>query len=227
MCPLWSQKPWWNATSGLRDKISWCARRTPERYAGATDILSVPREQQEGELMDLIERIDELQVLVEEAKSVPLSSSVVINRDEFLELLAQLKEEVPDEVRQARWMSRDKEELIARARKEGDRILSEAREQRDRLLSRTEIVHAAQREADRILEDARDRAARKRAEAEDYIDQKLAAFEILLNKTLTTVAKGREHLRGETSTAPPQGRPDAESLPEGPFDAEELGEPAI
>jgi cell division septum initiation protein DivIVA len=181
----------------------------------------VPREQQEGELMDLIERIDELQVLVEEAKSVPLSSSVVINRDEFLELLAQLKEEVPDEVRQARWMSRDKEELIARARKEADRILSEAREQRDRLLSRTEIVHAAQREADRILEDARDR------EAEDYIDQKLAAFEILLNKTLTTVAKGREHLRGETSTAPPQGRPDAESLPEGPFDAEELGEPAI
>ena len=62
--------------------------------------------------MDLIERIDELQLLVEEAKSVPLSSSAVINRDEFLELLAQLKEAVPDEVRQARWMSRDRDELL-------------------------------------------------------------------------------------------------------------------
>jgi hypothetical protein len=176
--------------------------------------------------MDLIDRIDELQVLIEEAKAVPLSSSAVINRDEFLELLAQLKEEIPDEVRQARWMSRDRDELLARARKEGDRILGDAREQRDRLLSRTEIVHAAEREAERIIEEGKDRAARMRAEAEDYIDQKLAAFEILLNKTLGTVAKGREQLRGERQTgAVPQG---PEGPPPGaPFDAEELEEPVI
>ena len=97
--------------------------------------------------MDLIERIDELQVLIEEAKAVPLSSSAVVNRDELLELLAQLKTEIPGEIRQARWMARDRDELLGRARKEADRILVEAREQRDRLLSRTEIVHAAQREA--------------------------------------------------------------------------------
>jgi cell division septum initiation protein DivIVA len=176
--------------------------------------------------MDLIDRIDELQVLIEEAKAVPLSSSAVINRDEFLELLAQLKEEIPDEVRQARWMARDRDELLARARKEGDRILADAREQRDRLLSRTEIVHAAEREAERIIEEGNDRAARMRAEAEDYIDQKLAAFEILLNKTLSTVAKGREQLRGERQTGAvpqtPEGVP-----PGGPFDAEELEEPVI
>jgi cell division septum initiation protein DivIVA len=174
--------------------------------------------------MDLIQRIDELQVLVEEAKSVPLSSSVVIGRDEFLELLAQLKEQVPDEIRQARWMARDRDELLARARKEAERIVSEAREQRDRLLSRTEIVHAAQREAERINDDAKERAAKMRAEAEDYIDQKLAAFEILLNKTLATVAKGREQLRGDRTAAPVPTRHDG-GLPQGPFDAEELNEP--
>jgi cell division septum initiation protein DivIVA len=176
--------------------------------------------------MDLIDRIDELQVLIEEAKAVPLSSSAVINRDEFLELLAQLKEEIPDEVRQARWMARDRDELLARARKEGDRMLADAREQRDRLLSRTEIVHAAEREAESIIEEGKDRAARMRAEAEDYIDQKLAAFEILLNKTLATVAKGREQMRGERQTGAvpqtPEGPP-----PGGPFDAEELEEPVI
>ncbi|HYO61628.1 MAG TPA: ATPase, partial [Actinomycetota bacterium] len=107
--------------------------------------------------MDLIERIDEMQVLIEEAKSVPLSSSVVINRDEFLEMLAQMKEEVPDEVRQARWMTRDRDELLSRARKEAERIVAEAREQRDRLLSRTEIVHAAEREAERIVDEAKER----------------------------------------------------------------------
>ena len=176
--------------------------------------------------MDLIERVDELQVLIEEAKSVPLSSSVVINRDEFLELLAQLKEQIPDEIRQARWMARDRDELLARARKEADRIIADAREQRDRLLSRTEIVHAAEREAERIVDEGKDRAARMRAEADDYIDQKLAAFEILLNKTLGTVAKGREQLRGERQTGVVPQAPEAE-MQEGPFDAEELGEPAL
>jgi hypothetical protein len=178
--------------------------------------------------MDLIERIDELQVLVEEAKSVPLSTSAVINRDEFLELLAQLKQEVPDEIRQARWMARDRDELLARARSEADRIVAEAREQRDRLLSRTEIVYAAEREGDRIVDNARERAAKLRAEAEDYIDQKLAAFEILLNKTLATVARGREQLQKDGGPSPvaelseEQGRAQG-----GNVDAAELGQPAV
>jgi cell division septum initiation protein DivIVA len=167
--------------------------------------------------MDLIERIEELQVLVEEAKAVPLSSSAVVNREEVLELLAQLKETVPDEIRQARWMSRDRDELLARARKEAERIIQEAQEQRDRLLSRTEIVHAAHRDAERIIDDAKERGSQVRTEAEDYVDQKLAAFEILLNKTLATVARGREQLRGEQplEEAPREGSQEA------PFDAAE------
>jgi cell division septum initiation protein DivIVA len=179
--------------------------------------------------MDLIERIDELQVLIEEAKSVPLSSSAVINRDEILDLLAQLKEQVPDEIRQARWMTRDRDELLARARKEAERVVQEAQEQRDRLLSRTEIVHAAQREAERIADEAKDRGAKIQLEAEDYVDQKLAAFEILLNKTMATVGRGREQLRGERHTgAVPQndeGPPPAPAV--APFDAAELGQPAF
>ncbi len=180
--------------------------------------------------MDLIERIDEMQVLVEEAKSVPLSSSAVINREEFLELLAQLKEEVPDEIRQARWLTRDRDELLARARKEAEKIIAEARGQRDRLLSRTEIVHAAKREAERLIEEANQRGARIQHEAEDYVDQKLAAFEILLNKTLATVTKGREQLRGAQAgvpESPPNGAPRGNV--DGPFDAAaaELHSPAF
>lgn len=176
--------------------------------------------------MDLIERIDELQVLIEEAKSVPLSSSAVVNREEILELLAQLKEEVPDEIRQARWMSRDRDELLARARKEAERLIAEAQGQRDRLLSRTEIVHAAQRDAERIIDEAKESAARIRLEAEDYVDQKLAAFEILLDKTMKTVGKGREQLRGARQTGQvPQdlaGGPPQQGGGPAPFDADQF-----
>jgi cell division septum initiation protein DivIVA len=178
--------------------------------------------------MDLIERIEELQVLVEEAKAVPFSSSAVINRDEFLELLAQLKQGVPEEIRQARWLSRDRDEMLARARKEAERVVAEAREQRDRLLSRTEIVHAAERESERIIDEAKEQGARMRVEAEDYIDQKLAAFEILLDKTLGTVARGREQLRGERATGAVE--PESHEAPaEAPFDVAQpmSGEPAL
>jgi cell division septum initiation protein DivIVA len=177
--------------------------------------------------MDLIERIEELQVLVEEAKSVPLSSSAVVNREEILELLAQLKEEVPEEIRQARWMTRDRDELLARARKEAERIVAEAQEQRDRLLSRTEIVHAAHREAERIVDEAKTRGTKVRMQAEDYVDQKLAAFEILLNKTLATVGRGREQLRGDPQTGQvPQVDPGAQNgqPAEAPFDAADMSE---
>lgn len=163
--------------------------------------------QGDGAHVDLIERIDELQTTIEEAKAVPLSSSAVVNRDDLLELVAQLKREVPDEIRHARWMARDRDELLERGRKEAQRIVAEARESRDRLLSRTEIVHAAQREAERIIDDAKERAAKIRLEAEDYVDQKLAAFEILLNKTLATVARGREQLRAGTKPSDPVGIP--------------------
>ena len=171
--------------------------------------------------MDIVERLEELQVLAEEAKSVPFSSSAVIDRNEFLELIAQLKQAVPDEVRQARWMARDRDELLARARKEADRLLAEAREQRDRLLSRSEIVHAAQRESERLIDEGKGKAARTRLEAEDYIDQKLAGFEILLNKTLSTVARGREQL------VAPRGNEGEEPREQDPFDGAHLSEPAL
>jgi len=147
--------------------------------------------------VDLIERIEEIQLLIEEARSVPLTSGALVNREELLELLAQLKAEVPGEIREARWMSRDRDELLERAKRDAQRLMVEAQEQRDRLLSRTEVVAAAEHEAGRIVDEARERAAKLKSEAEDYIDQKLASFELLLGKVLGTVARGRTQLKGD------------------------------
>ena len=150
----------------------------------------------DGGEMDILERIDELQRLIEDAKAVPLSASAMVNRDEVLELIAAIKQEIPDDIRQARWVVRDREELLGRAQKEARRIVAEAQEQRDRLLARSEIIHAAEREGERIVDEATERARRIRSEAEDYADNKLAQFAVLLEKTLGTVARGREQLAG-------------------------------
>lgn len=158
--------------------------------------------------MDLIEEIEAIIEEVRNAKNVPLSASAMINRQDMLEKLESLKQNAPEELKQARWVMRDREEVLNRTQEEVTKLKAEAVEERDRLLSRTEIVNAANREADRILDEAKSRAREIRMEAEDYVDAKLANFEVILQKTLQAVGKGRESLRGRLDAAS-GGGPDA------------------
>jgi cell division septum initiation protein DivIVA len=165
--------------------------------------------------MDLATRLDRLEELVREAKSMPLSSSVLVNRDEVLEMIAEMKETLPEEIRRARWIVRDREELLAKARAEGDQIVEQAQEDQLRMARKEEIVARAAKEADRIVSEAEEAARAMRTEAEDYVDAKLAQFEIsiqkileasqgasgALNRTLDQVELGRERLRGPATAA--------------------------
>jgi cell division septum initiation protein DivIVA len=180
---------------------------------------------EKGAGMDLIERIEELQVLLEDAKAVPLSGNVVVNRDEMLELLAQLKHEVPDEIREARWVARDRDELLSKARSRAEQIVADADERRERLLARSEILKEAEQRAAEILSEARREAHKLEAQATDYIDGKLAGFETLLKKTLGSVARGRDQLRPEAAPAGPESSAPPGERPPGPFNVENLQEP--
>jgi hypothetical protein len=131
------------------------------------------------------------------ARALPLSSSVKLdNKDEILELLREASERLPEELRQARWMLKEREEFLAATQRKADELVEAARSEAQRLVQRNEIVKEAQTQARRTVEDARDEARRLRLEAEDYADQKLAQFEIVLERTLKTVASGRQKLSG-------------------------------
>lgn len=133
--------------------------------------------------------------IIDGTRALPLSSSVKLdNKDEVLSLLDDACQKLPEETRQARWLLKEREEFLAKMQREGDDIVQAARLQAERMVQRTEIVREAQTTARRIVEDARDEARRLRLEAEDYCDQKLAAFEVVLDRTIKTVAAGREKL---------------------------------
>jgi cell division septum initiation protein DivIVA len=138
--------------------------------------------------------IDELLDIVATAKSVPLSSSVMITRDEVTELLEAARDELPEELRRSRRLLKDRDEVLAAARREAASIIEDARVQAERMVQRTEIVRQAEQRALRIVEDAETESRRLRHEAEDYVDQKLAGFEIVLDRTMKTVRAGRERL---------------------------------
>jgi hypothetical protein len=148
------------------------------------------------------------------ARALPLSSSVKLdNKDEILELLREAIERLPDELRQARWMLKEREEFLAATQRKADELVEAARSEAQRLVQRTEIIKEAQAQARRLVEEAREEASRLRHEAEDYADQKLAQFEIVLERTLKTVAAGRAKLSGLPEGAAPAPSPSLAGVP--------------
>jgi cell division septum initiation protein DivIVA len=149
---------------------------------------------------DVEAKLHQLERLIAEAKAVPLSASVMVNRAEIESLFDDLREALPDELTQAHWLLRERDEILERAQHDADQLIDDARAERDRLVSEQEVARTAEREAERLLDDAREHARQIRLEAEDYVDAKLANFEVVLTKTLATVEKGRSKLRGRVDT---------------------------
>jgi vacuolar-type H+-ATPase subunit H len=141
-------------------------------------------------------KLDQIIEMVESAKSMPLSASVLVNKAEMLSLLDELRAALPDELREAQWVIKDRDEVIEQGRREAEQIIADARTEAARLVSRTEVMRTATDEAARVVEEARENARRMRLEVEDYVDAKLANFEVVLHKTLGAVERGRDKLRG-------------------------------
>ncbi len=151
--------------------------------------------------MDVQATLDQLTELVERAKAVPMSASCMVNRQDLLRLIDQLRELLPTELRQAESVIQGREDVIEEGRREAERIIEQAQAEASRLVSKTEIMQTATADATRLLHDAQDKATAMREEVEDYIDRKLGNFEVVLHKTLASVEKGRTKLAGRHELA--------------------------
>lgn len=140
--------------------------------------------------------------IIANARTIPLSSSPMINRDEIIELLEEALNRLPDELRQARWMLKERQEFLNKTRREADDILDAARAQAERMVQRTEVVRASELRARQVMERADADSRRMRLETEDFVDQRLASFEIVLNRVSKTVAAGREKLNARAQVQP-------------------------
>jgi len=160
--------------------------------------------------------------IIASARPMPLSTSVMVNRDEVLELLEEGISRLPDELRAARWLLKERDEYLASVRREGDEILEAARARAEAMVQRTEVTKAADQRARQIVERAEAHARAMRHEVEDYCDQRLASFEIVLDRIARSVAEGRARLQGPGSGAglsEGEAPPAPESPPEpGMFD---------
>ena len=137
----------------------------------------------------------QIRELVASARPMPLSSSSMVNQDELLAMVDEAISRLPEEVRAARWLLKEREEFLTKVRREGDEILELARARAERLVQRTEVVRNAETRARQMVEAAREETMRMRRQTEEYCDQKLANFERILAMTKDAVTAGRHRLQ--------------------------------
>jgi len=146
--------------------------------------------------MEAVDRVQSAISLVEEARGVPLSASCVVHRGELLELLDGARNAFPHDFALAQQIIETREQILEEARISADALIAHGREEVARMVEQTEIVSAAHAEAKRILAAVEEDARVEREEIEAYIDSRLATLEVILNKTLDVVHRGREKLQG-------------------------------
>ncbi|MEU7006823.1 ATP synthase F0 subunit B [Streptomyces sp. NPDC046332] len=171
--------------------------------------------------MDVQKKLDEIVSTITNARSMPMSASCVVNRAELLAMLEEVREALPGSLAQAQELLGGREQMVEHARQEAERIIEAAHAERGSLISDTQVARQSQDEADRILSEARREAEEIRAEADDYVDSKLANFEVVLNKTIGSVDRGREKLLGRGPGLDEQGYAD-EDAPEYSADPQTL-----
>jgi hypothetical protein len=145
--------------------------------------------------MDALEIIDKVEELLDRCKRVPFTSNIIVAENEIYEMLDELRNILPEEFRQARWIVKEREGMLEESRRQAERIIREAKERAEVLVSETEILKNAVRKAEEVLSIAESKSRTIRLEAEDYTDEKLASLEAALHKILTAIEKGREQFK--------------------------------
>jgi|UniRef100_UPI00404A745A vacuolar-type H+-ATPase subunit H len=146
--------------------------------------------------MDSIDKLNTAIAFIEEARGVPLSASCVVHRGEMLEILESARDLLPANLSEAEKVLARRDRIIEEGQSSAEAMIATAREDVARMVEQTSIVQAARDESKRILDEARDLSVQEREEVEAYIDGRLATLEVILNKTLEAVARGRERLEG-------------------------------
>ncbi len=147
--------------------------------------------------MDVLVLIDRLEELVEEARSFPgFGNTAMVDRDAAFDVIDQMRQTIPEELKQARWIVKERQAMLDEARSESDRIVRQAREEAEKMTSEEEILKRAEQRGTEIMEDARRREREIRLGAEDYADDVLASLEENLGRLLEAVQRGRSQLQG-------------------------------
>lgn len=156
--------------------------------------------------MDINQLIDEVEDLIEDASAVPFSKKVMVDADEVYDILHEMRQNLPEEIKQAAWVTEERERIIAEANREAENIISEAKRESEQVLSEAKAKFNNLVDEHEIVVEAKNRAQALQAKAEQsartmkmqsisYVDDVLAATQDRLKNVLSVLEENREELR--------------------------------
>ncbi len=146
--------------------------------------------------MRVDELITELQDLVADSKTVPLSGGkVVIDAEKVYDILDEIQDTLPAEVRQAKNIVADRGQIISEAKKEADDIIRAAEERKKQLIDQSEIMREAKAESAELINAAKAKSAEIRKAANDYVENVMKRTDDAITAQLTELRKTRQNLR--------------------------------
>ena len=153
--------------------------------------------------MDILQLIDRLEELFNDAKAVPFTHNFIVDEDKMLELIDQMRIAIPEEVKKAQQVMAQRDRVMAQAQEEANRTLQIAREKADQMLQKDIIMQEAQRRADQIISQGRAEAESTRADADNYVVDTLMQLQEQIAKISNQVSNGirmvqEEQMRKET-----------------------------
>jgi len=140
--------------------------------------------------MDILQLIDRLEELFNDAKAVPFTHNVVVDEDRMLELIDQMRIAIPEEVKKAQQIAAQRDRVMAQAQEEANRTLQLARDKAEQMVQKDIIAQEAQRRADQILAQARADAEATRTDADNYVLDTLMQLQDQITKLSNQVGNG-------------------------------------
>jgi cell division septum initiation protein DivIVA len=140
--------------------------------------------------MDILQLIDRLEELFNEAKTIPLTHNVMVDEDRMLELIDQMRIAIPEEVKKAQQVVSQRDRVMAQAQEEANRTLQLSRDKAEQLIQKDMIVQDAQRRAEQIINQARAEAEATRADADNYVIETLMQLQDQIAKMSNQVSNG-------------------------------------
>lgn len=163
--------------------------------------------------MDILQLIDRLEELFNDAKAVPFTHNVIVDEDRMLELIDQMRIAIPEEVKKAQQVVAQRDRVMAQAQEEANRTLQLSRDKADQYVQKDVIVQEAQRRAEQIISQARAEAEATRIDADNYVVDTLMQLQDQIAKLSNQVSNGvrmvqEEQMRKSSVNAPISEKPE-------------------
>lgn len=147
--------------------------------------------------MDVLKLVDEIEDMIESGGTVPFSKKVMIDSEEILDIIKEIRLRIPDEIKQATWIKEEKQRILADAQNDADNILNDAEYKLEELIEGESITKIAQERAKEIIMKAQNNAKEIRLGAMEYADSLLLETQENLKEVIILINDNRKELRGD------------------------------